>query len=368
MFTRTGIYRSLIVVASALSGIGLIALGGVSTSPRTVEPHNFSKLGIVAVPPSMSIYSEHPETPETVAFEIRNVGGRDVRIIKMATSCGCTLAEPLSSDELKPGTSQWIKFTATAPAFGSRPVTIDVFLAADDERETLPLLLNLNGRSEVSEHVVEFPQTLELTHSEAISMEREFYVVTLEEASEPPLLGTIKPQDSHIRLDLIDIDDRLAHASGKTNRVYHYRAVVQIPEEAGDWHASTIQLASSRSSGRQLPAIRILARRHSEWLAVPSLLYLRSGDDESMEQEIIIQAVDPTDTASVERLQIASAPSDIKSRWVANERAGERRLAVQAVESAGVSQIDSDEFVLRDNETGNTLRIPVVWGESVSSK
>ena len=104
-------------------------------SPATPAPSS-SGPRIAVDPPSFDFGRTLPQKAVTREFSIRNFGDQDLVIENVSTSCGCTLAEPLTKTVVKPGGSQPLRVTLTTPS-SPGPTTKSVVVRSNDPARPL---------------------------------------------------------------------------------------------------------------------------------------------------------------------------------------------------------------------------------------
>ena len=105
------------ILAACLVFVGTVFGAVPSFSSDPSKPDIAIDGARIAVdPPSFDFGKVLPQKSLSREFSIRSLGGRDLVIENVSTSCGCTVADNLAKKVVKPGGSQPLRVTLTTPA------------------------------------------------------------------------------------------------------------------------------------------------------------------------------------------------------------------------------------------------------------
>lgn len=351
----------------AFGGLGLIVTSGRSTAPPVSSNSTAPMLGIVAEPRVISLSGTDSASSKVASYTLRNTGLRDVEVVGVTTSCGCSLAEPLAERVIRPGESRSLRVQGSPPQFGTAEVAVKVSLQAGDERGSIQVDLHLHGKPLAAERFTTIPTDLELLASRSGTVDRSFEILTVEENSNTPWLADLACENPAIRARITDIETS-KHPDGRLIRRYQCLAVGRIPEEVDVWRSAVIRPAFARDRAEPPTVIRVAMKRVKRWTAYPEVLVI-ARNSATAEHNILLTftAIDEPDTPP--SLEVTSTPNAIRAELLPGETVQERRLKVSVDQSPfESSSTDVTELILREPVGQDIVAIPVIFDKSSTTK
>lgn len=331
MFSANRFKSAAVVVVFAVSA-AIVALrmfdrhGNVPVA----ELEAASELGIVASPQSVVVEQQEQGGSSQVVFTLKNIAKQSVLVETVSTSCGCSVAQPMADQTIRPGEMQSLVISAEPPMFNSRNVQVSLQLvdATDASRkETIQLLMKLVGKPLPSSRVYDLPPVVEFSSTSSGDLVRLFQFNTVEEGSSQWITGLSSTSDQ-ISAEILNCES-VPRATG-FQRTYHGRLTVRISQDYHEILAGAVRLMSGESVVAEASAVRVIARRRLAWEAFPSVLKPPPQNAvEDVSQSVAIQAIDVGDVESLLRLEIAHAPKGAIVEWMPSAEPRLRKLSVK---------------------------------------
>lgn len=317
-----------------------------------------STLGIVASPQNFIVERPDQGGSSQVEFTLKNVGKQTVLVESVSTSCGCSVAQPMADQTIRPGQMQSLFISAEPPLFNTRDVHVSVHLvdAADSSREELiQLQMKLVGKPLPSSRVYNLPPVVELTSTSPGDLIRRFQFNTIEEERSQWITGLSSTSDQ-ISAEILSCES-VPRATG-FQRTYHCRLTARVPESIHDIVAGGIRLASGNDIITEVSALRVIARRRVAWEAFPSVLKSPSTNAvEAVSQTVTVPAIDVEDVESLSRLEISDVPDGAVVKWLPSEEPRLRKLAVTLPVERRDDLVPGESISLLDPHSRNSLMI-----------
>lgn len=353
-------------VILAFGGLGLIVTSGRSTAPPVSSNSTAPVLGIVAEPRVVSLSGTDSANSKVASYTLRNTGLRDVEVVGVTTSCGCSLAEPLAERVIRPGESRSLRVRGSPPQFGTAEVAVKVSLQAGDERGSIQVDLHLHGKPLAAERFTTIPTDLELLASRSGTVDRSFEILTVEENSNAPWLADLACEDMAIRARITDIETS-KHPDGRFIRRYQCQVTGRIPEEVDVWQSTVIRPSFARDRAESPVTIRVAMKRLKRWTAYPEILVIDPNSATEHNIVLTFTAIDEPDMTPP--LEVTSNSKAIRAELLPGETAQERRLKVSVdqslLESSSTGVV---ELILREPISQEIVTIPVVFDKSSTTK
>lgn len=321
------------------------------------SPTAASSLGIIATPQSTKVEGLPKGTSSRVQFTLKNAGKRTVRVQTISTSCGCSVAEPMANQTIRPGKSESLFISATPPPVGNRIVHISLKLVDLDDAsrdETIRLELNLIGQALAPLRVYELPTVVEMAEASG-QVVRQLEFKTVEENANPAWITGVSSTSNQISAEILDSVATVRQGGG-VQRTYSLRLTAEVPQRE-EIVAGTIRLMSGSSAVDDSAAIRVIVRRRVPFEAFPSVIRLPINTVEETTRSVIIQAADIADVESLWRLEVSDTPNQIDVKWLPEEERSLRRLRVKILSGHRNSL---PPIALRDPQSTNSLAIQFI--------
>jgi hypothetical protein len=335
--------------------LGGVVLGGFwwvsqGTEPSPVPNAEASPpgvLGVIAEPRSGTLTNEKgEESTRRFTFQLRNTLATPVDIVEVATSCGCSVAEPLSQSRIPPGRALDLPIRAQLPRLGRQVVTISVNLRRGTETAVLPLELRLEGAAPSVARVLDWPKFLDLWQDVPVATRRRFEIRTFEGPEGPPWLREVRPLASDVTAKIVE-QEVLHRNSSFTQRRYVAEVEVPVLASAETVRATDLRLFSMDDQEPLRETILVRWERRDPLRISPGEVLWSSTETE---REVLIQSRSEDDDPLLERLEATTDETGFSVAWLPGEDAGSRKLVITGTRSP------SQPFPIR-------LRDPTTGGE-----
>ncbi len=359
MFSANRFKSAAVVVVFAVSA-AIVALR-MFDRHRNVpveELEGASALGILTSPQSVVVERQELGGSSQVEFTLKNVGKQTVLVESVSTSCGCSVAQPMADQTIRPGQMQSLFISAEPPMFNTRDVHVAVHLVdeADSTREeVIQLQMKLVGKRLPSSRVYNLPPVVELTSTSPGDLIRLFQFNTIEEERSQWITALASTSDQ-ISAEILSCET-VPRATG-FQRTYHCRLTAQVPESVNDIVAGGIRLTSGNDIITEVSALRVIARRRVAWEAFPSVLQFPSTNAvEPVSQSVTVQAIDVEDVESLSRLEISDVPDGAVVKWLPSVEPRLRKLTVTFPAERRDDLVSGESISLLDPHSRNSLKI-----------
>lgn len=215
-----------------------------------------------------------------IEIDLFNRGARSAKLLRVTTSCGCTLPNPLGNPFLEAGGKTRLVITANPPAFGVKESVVTV---ETDSEETpqVRIPVRLFGRTLTPPYLATAPAEIriETTFSSKPSA-RAFQVTCVESSGEPWLKG-FKASSEKISLDVPKVVEEVRLDTDTVLR--HYQTNVDLTWNPSSGESSDVSIwltPLTRSEPMQpAPHIKVKVICISAIRAMPSGVVLSFHDD-----------------------------------------------------------------------------------------
>lgn len=318
-----------------------------------------STLGVVATPQTVTVEGLPQGSAAKVQFTLKNVSQRTIRVQSVGTSCGCSVAEPMTDEIIRPGRTEFLFISATPPPFGNRNVQVALKLVdlEDASHEaTIRLAMNLKGPPLAAKRVYELPTTVEMRATSVTETVRQFQFKTVEENSEGAWITGLSSTSSQINAEIVDCKSEVRPGGG-IQRTYSCRLTAVVPQKADEILAGTIRLMSGASAADESAAFRVVVRRCVPLESFPSVLKIAANTSSETIRTVIVQAVE---AESLRQLEISQKPEGISVEWLPDEERDVRKLLVRIPSGDHYSLTHSEPILLRDPQSRDSLAIQFI--------
>lgn len=351
--------RWTIVFAISAGAVGLWMLVLQRDAPNLTDGPA-SNLGIIASPQSVVV--ERPEGGGTslVKFTLRNTAKKSVFVQSVETSCGCSVAQPMADQTIRPGNSQSLVISAEPPAFDSRNVNVylQIVDSSDSTRkETIRLQMKLVGKPIPRSRVYDLPTVVEMSQASSGEVVRNFQFNTMEESEDSKWITGLSSTSAEIEAQILSCESNPI-SKERIQRTYHCRLAAKVPRSVDEVLAGTVRLMSGNSAASESSTFRVVARRRAAWKAYPSVIMSPPRDaTEDITQSVAVQAVDIEDAESLRRLEIAHAPKGVIVEWLPSDEQQLRKLSVKVPLNNRSDLASAETISLHDPESRDPLEI-----------
>ena len=217
MTSRLRITIGLVLVAFGAGAPCALLYTGAGTGPLLFVDEPYRRLA-----PSAG----NKQVPR-VRFPIRNIGGRDLHIQRITTSCGCAvIASPKRL--LGAGEESAIEVTATRPPVGVRTVVVTLFTNA---RKSPVRELHITGFGELEvPFVAESSALVYFVGALKEDSSQQFWVIAVESERDSHWLRSLKCDLPFLGVSAVQLAHERPHEPGFVERTYAASAsVLKIP-------------------------------------------------------------------------------------------------------------------------------------------
>lgn len=206
-----------------------------------------SPVGVLSIVPAelkLSSYDDSDQQRE-VTCRLINRSSVSYRIKNVATSCACTLTEPLSVSEVLPGSEVVLRLRASIPKHGTKEVMVRV--------ETIPALeqmpslrLVLSGQKRQLPYIESLPLPLRLTGNVGGEwVTHKYDLVTVEAAGSPAWIDNIHGTQETIKAVLNIPPTETEFVPGSVKRTYQIDVSGLVPDSVEQRHSSNLVINTS---------------------------------------------------------------------------------------------------------------------------
>jgi len=346
-----------LVVLTALAGVAALWMFERPGNIPEDDEEAASSLSLVVAPQDVVVERSEKGGPSQVTFTLTNVGKQSLRVESVETSCGCSVAQPMTDQTIRPGSTQTLVIAASPPKFDSRNVHVRLNLldpANSSRKEIIPLQMKLMGKPLPPTRIYNFPQVIELSGTSPGELVRLFQFNTVEQDEKSPWITGLSSKSEFIKAEILSCDSTPRTAKG-AHRTYQCRLTATLPQNADEILAGAVHLTTGASDGPDLPVI------HVAWAAYPSVLKAPARQTaETITQSVTVQAIGVDDAESLQRLELSHAPAGVRIEWLPVEEPRLRKLLVRIPASDRVNVPPTESITLLDPQTHAALVIRLV--------
>lgn len=258
---------------------------------------------LVAEPPEVHFVRdpspEHPRANQTVV-QLRNEGSEPLNIMKVQTTCACTVAQPLTTTELAPGDEVELNLNLNPPNFGRRETRV---LVQTDIKDAQPLVIPivLEGNTLESPQLKEYPRQVQLTGFRPGTVaQTRIGIWTIEFDDAPPWLTGLRSTSGAITAKPAGEPVEERAGEGVLRRFYQFSVDADVPDFSRQTNTDSLQFETRTGnvdrhilvSVQCVPAIRV----------VPEQLYFSVTPDSvfPIERKIMLIGDSPSLSWTVE--------------------------------------------------------------------
>lgn len=228
--------------------------------------------GILAViPPTVRVSADTTIT-DVVSVKLRNSGGRELTVLAVKSSCGCSLPRDLPGAPLRPGAEFELNLQVKLPSYGVRESHLDVTTDSDvTPMVRVPILME--GRTLTPPYLYGGPSDLRTQVRVGERIDCDFEISAVEPQGEEAWLNGFTSTISGLSISKPEVL-RAAPLSGSAIR-RHYRVTVHADAAATPMEIRTLLVPSTRSEpARELPAIPLSFEWRSSLRILPSAVFI----------------------------------------------------------------------------------------------
>lgn len=313
--------------------------------------------GVEAVPARQSIVATTQKSTQVATFELINRSKEEISIQSVTTTCGCSLARPLSRSSLTAGSRIQVEMEVTPPVQGKREVQVVVAFRSAQGIGHLVTHLDLVGSAHSDEQIARMPTHLEMRSYGAMHLSQEFQIESIELASDEPWLERLESTQLVFRPSIVSSTVR-TRTDGRCERTYTCRIDANWTPELIETSPITgisgeLQLVFRREVDQPVRPIRVITSQKSPLLVQPDRVYLtRESSWPATRRVVISPATDDWNTA-VDNLEVESLPDGVDVSWL-DRLPGQPRCLEVGIDDPDLIRQSSGTacIVLKDPESG----------------
>lgn len=344
------------IVIAILVGVAYWGFGRALESRDTTE---ITTMGVSVTPMNVEVTRSSSGGPSLVKFTLKNTSAKSVAVKSVSTSCGCSVARPMSDPTVRPGLTQSLVFSTEPPQFGSRNVHVTLELADLTESghvETIRMQMKLVGKALPPSRIAELPSIIEISGASPNKVSRLFEFRTIEESADLPWISALESTLPEIKVAILERTS--VSRSPGYERIYSCSLTAEVPEKVDSISADTIRLMSGKSV---VATFRVVVRRRVPWEIFPAVLSFPPADRASdATSSVVVQAVDSEDADSLLRLEIIQVPEGVVVEWLPFDEPRQRRLAVRFLATHRIAKTSTDSILLQDPRSLISVKIPIL--------
>ncbi|MGH7135138.1 MAG: DUF1573 domain-containing protein, partial [Pirellulales bacterium] len=238
--------------------------------------HRGEASGRLIVSPLETVVEKRGEPalgPSVITLLLRNDGHSNIRITKVATSCGCTIADDLANNALSPGEEVRLGVRVSVPDVGEKISYVDVFSDSTSTPAARAVLFLKGGKPKVP-YFMQLPDAIPLAAPQDVCR-RVFSIAALESDDSVPWLRGVECDDDHFRATLAEPRSTARPQPGTVLREYDV-GIVFSPPLSGRRYGLMRVLGGD--SVERLATVHLSGETRLPLRAVPDAIVLRTQD------------------------------------------------------------------------------------------